>query len=274
MTTIGLDLSGPDIALCGVSEPILRQLREEWPAFVGAAPSVPFLEVTIRQTHRVAPAGNYDPKAMQVEQLAHGVRFSMPEGVGTLHAGGHAEIELVQSAGLRPYFTLMNLVRGCLAWRIRDRGGALIHAAGLVVDGRAFLLVGAEGAGKSTWARLGEAAGGAVISDDLVLIDGEGDGLHVVGGPFRSTHRVLYRPGRWPLAALLFPRHAESPRLTALPPLLARARIAANLPFLGAEAEGDARLSSSLDRLMQARGLQLDFGLDGGFLELLRALPA
>jgi hypothetical protein len=222
-----------------------------------------------------APTGEFAPKAMRAEPGPHGARFSMPEGRASVSAAGAAEVRMLHGLEQREFYTLVNLVRACLAWMMPGRGGMLLHAAGLVLDGRAFVLVGGAGAGKSTWAGLGERAGGRVLSDDLVLLDGAGDGLEALGSPFRSTHRAEYRPGRWPLAGVLFPRHAADAALRPATRLETITRITANLPFLTEGVVGDERVSSLLDRVAATVPCrELTFGLDPSFVDLLRSIRA
>ena len=84
------------------------------------------------------------------------------------------------------------------------------------------------------------------LGDDLVLVERGGSGMEALGAPFRSTHLADYRPGRWPLAAILFPRHGEPVEWVACGALAAQARIAANLPFVSSALEQDARRASDV----------------------------
>jgi hypothetical protein len=184
-----------------------------------------------------------------------------------------ARVELCEDLGALEYFTLLNLLRAALAWSLPSRGGALVHAAAVVLEGRAFALAGPEGSGKSTWSRIAEQGGARVVSDDLILLDPDGSRFALLGAPFRSTHVAPFRSGRWPLAALLFPRHGAEPALVPVPPLLARARIVANLPFVAEAIERDERVERVVHRLAGAtRCMELTFAPDGRYLALLRAL--
>jgi hypothetical protein len=58
-------------------------------------------------------------------------------------------------------------------WRAGWRGRAPLHAAALVVRDRGVLVVGPSGVGKTTLARAEVAAGAALVSDNLVVCDGE-----------------------------------------------------------------------------------------------------
>ena len=60
-----------------------------------------------------------------------------------------------------------NYLRVVVAHRLLLCDGLLLHSAGAVVDGSAYLFVGASGAGKSTLAGKALDAGAPVLSDDL-----------------------------------------------------------------------------------------------------------
>jgi hypothetical protein len=111
-----------------------------------------------------------------------------------------------------------------------------------------------------------------VLSDDIVLVEGGEAGVEALGSPLRSTHRSDYRPGRWPVAAILFPRHGPRPAWTRCDPLRARARIAANLPFVQTAIEWDERVAAVVERLAtEVSCKELTFALDASFVEFLRA---
>jgi hypothetical protein len=270
---LGLDLSGVPIALRGVDAAAAARLARDWPAFVTPPPAAPFLTLEVTQVLDAAADDGrpYRPKAMHASFTAGGARFAMPEGAVDVDRDGRARVVIATADAGRAYFTLLNVLRASLAWRLPDRGGALVHAAGVVLEGRAFLLVGAEGAGKSTWAAIAAAAGVPVISDDVVAVDGAEAGLTALGGMFRSTHAAVLGPGRWPVGALLFPRHAPEPALEQEPPLVARAKLAANLPFVVEALEHDERIAAVLGRLATSVPCRtLAFARDERWIELLR----
>lgn len=92
------------------------------------------------------------------------------------------------------------VLRVAVARRLLQRGGLLVHAAGVVRDGEAWVLAGRSGAGKSTAAGHAARAGMAVLSDDLVAVvpgDGGPEALRV---PFTGDLRAdAAAPERTPL---------------------------------------------------------------------------
>jgi hypothetical protein len=271
---VSLSFSGIVLNIEGMARPVAERMLRDWRSFVIDDETEPFLTVEVSALDGDAEPRPFLPKDMASEFLPGQARFSMNGGEIRVDDTGRADLRLARGLGTNEYHTLMNLLRAGLAWRLPARGAALLHAAGIVVDGRAFLLVGAEGSGKSTWALLGEQAGATVLSDDLVLVDGGAGPLEALGSPLRSTHRADYRPGRWPVAAILFPRHGERPAWRRCPGLETRARLAANLPFVCSAPDRDSRVFDVVERLATAVPCrELTFGLDPTFVELLRSTP-
>jgi hypothetical protein len=274
VSSLDVDLSGIGLRLDGLTAALAQRISEDWAPFVAQRHDQPFLRLQLHFLDLPLPQGEFAPKAMTSILNEDSARFSMPEGNGTIRLGGRCEIDLVRGLGRREYFSLLNLLRACLAWLLPSRRAMLLHAAGLVVGGRAFLLVGSEGSGKSSWARIGEDAGAQVLSDDLVLVDGSAGTPEVLGSPFRSTHVADYRPGRWPLSAIFFPRHGEEAASSPADSLLAKARIVANMTFIAEAVGSDERIAPLLDSLTATVPCaELTFGLEPSFMEILRSWP-
>jgi hypothetical protein len=271
---VDLDFSGVRLHLEGVTPAVERGVRESWAAFVSSTSDAPLLTCHFGRLAAFAGRGPFRPKEMKSNLEVTRAAFTMPEGRAVVDASGEASIDLAGSLGRREYWTAVNLLRACLAWWLPQRGAMLLHAAGLAVGGRGYLLVGPEGSGKSSWARLGEQGGARVVSDDLVLVEATRRGVELLGAPFRSTHEANYGPGRWPLAAILFPRHGERAAWSPAASLIARARILANLPFVAEATARDGRVDRLVERLAtDVPCLDLTFALDLAFLELLRSGP-
>ena len=173
---LDFDLSGIAIRLADVPVASAERLSAEWAVYASDRVSSPFLEIEIRPDRIEPSISAFEPKAMLSRFSGAEALFELPEGRARVHRDGRATVDLARDLGGREFYTLTNLVRASLAWALPSRGAALLHAAGLVLDGRGFVLAGAESSGKSTWARLGEERGGIVVSDDLVLLDATRDG--------------------------------------------------------------------------------------------------
>lgn len=175
-------------------------------------------------------------------------------------------------------------LRTFCSWALLREGGMLLHSAGIVKNGKAYLFPGKSGAGKSTLSKLAAlsfhppAPGahpfpkGEVISDELNLVRPEKGRFMVYGSPFWGEMRNEGRRGAWPLDGV-FPlkkagRNAISPcsKPEALKLLL---RCLVNF---SRRPEDAALTLENSARLLAGAGFSgLEFTKkDSGFLELLK----
>lgn len=90
------------------------------------------------------------------------------------------------------------------------RGGVLVHACGVVVNGRGLLFTGHSQAGKTTTARLWENVSGAVVlSDDRIVLRLEEDGRYWMFGTPWHGDAALSVAERAPLAAVFVLEHGD-----------------------------------------------------------------
>ncbi|MGE0452510.1 MAG: hypothetical protein AB7O37_05060 [Vicinamibacteria bacterium] len=110
--------------------------------------------------------------------------------------------------------------------RLAAGGGLMMHACGLVQDGRALLFAGISGAGKSTTARLWHRLrpGTPILSDDRVMLRPRGGGFRAYGTPWHGDGGFGH-PLDAPLGAVFLIRHARRSRARRLAPAEAAARI-------------------------------------------------
>ena len=98
---------------------------------------------------------------------------------------------------------------------LAHRGEIVLHGAGLVVDGRAVVLAGTSGAGKTTsvrlWRRYHRAA--RVLSDDRVVLRRRGGRWWVYGTPWHGEGRFQSPEGA-PLHALVLLRQSAESAVT------------------------------------------------------------
>jgi len=170
-----------------------------------------------------------------------------------------------------------NFLRVLVAYRLLELGGAVLHSAGVVKDGAAFLFLGRSGAGKTTAARLSLARGAEVLSDDLnALVIGASAGAGgcvVLKLPFTGDlgERRAPRPPV-PLGGLL--RLLQDPADAIAP--LSRAETLACLlacaPYVNVDPHRRERLEQVLLALTAAaapRAFTLRFSLSGGFWSII-----
>jgi hypothetical protein len=83
------------------------------------------------------------------------------------------------------------------------RGVPLLHGCAVATDGAAFLVLGASGAGKSTFAAAAVAGGRALLTDDIAALDVTGDDMRVhSGGAALRMNEDTARALGWDLAEL------------------------------------------------------------------------
>jgi HprK-related kinase B len=110
----------------------------------------------------------------------------------------------------------INLVNACYAKLVVDRGHALLHAAGVSRDGRAVVLAGPPGAGKSSAALHLVDAGFRFLSNDRVLARVDGGRVKALGYPKQPRVNPGTLLGHPRLAELLKPQ--ERAQLEAMDP--------------------------------------------------------
>jgi hypothetical protein len=103
-----------------------------------------------------------------------------------------------------------------LMYYLASRQGLLVHAAGLVMDGRALIFPGISGAGKSTLMRQFLQRGcSGLLSDDRVIVRTIAGCYQAFGTPWPGDAGVVRNSGA-PLAAILFPAKAAHNHITRL----------------------------------------------------------
>lgn len=103
----------------------------------------------------------------------------------------------------------------------REKDALLLHACGIVIDGRGYVFFGPSGAGKTTVAKLAEGRG-QLLTDENVVLRLTDDAVQLYSTPFwgHSTPPELIRRvnRRVPLAGLFALSHAPDFSLTRLSP--------------------------------------------------------
>ena len=170
-----------------------------------------------------------------------------------------------------------NFFRVLSAYRLLEVGGVILHCAGVLHGGRAFLFLGRSGAGKSTLSRLAEERGGTVLSDDMNALALDGDRAAVAALPFTGDLGDRRRPhSTFPLAALMRLEKSADDALRPLSRAEAVAALFTAAPFVNADPHRRdalflnlARLARAADEEGGAAAWALRFSLGGGFWSIL-----
>jgi hypothetical protein len=147
--------------------------------------------------------------------------------------------------------------------------GLVVHAAGLVRDGGAYLFSGPSGRGKTTVARL--SAGALLLSDELSIVRiAEGHAV-CFGTPFRGELALAGENRGAPLVGVHFLHHGGRHAVEALGPGRALARLLPNVLFFAREADVTAAVFRIAADLVEAVPcFDLWFRPDPGFWEVIR----
>lgn len=157
----------------------------------------------------------------------HGRSGALDVHFDALRKAGTARIT-VDADGL--VSAVENTLRGIGVRLLAADGLLLVHASGVVVDGRLMVFYGPSGVGKTTAARLAAAAGMPVAGDDLLIIDphsAEGGGSPFWGDGADLTPAI----GWWPLHSLWRLRQATVPSRTTLAGAAAAAELLCQVPL-------------------------------------------
>jgi hypothetical protein len=83
-------------------------------------------------------------------------------------------------------------LRGLISWWAGMNGAGLVHGASMAVDGRAVLLVGKGGTGKSTTSLASPHAGWTLLGDDYAIVEpGPPARVHVLYGRAKATAQTM-----------------------------------------------------------------------------------
>jgi hypothetical protein len=147
-----------------------------------------------------------------------------------------------------------NYLRWCVADLALTRGGFVVHSAGLVRGGKAYLFFGHSGAGKSTATAISvEALGAQALSDDLVLVLKDGAGFVAATTPFWGTmSQEVKEKGLYPLVGLYHLNQASAVDLRPVPTALATGMILSCCPFVADPTRRAGRLMPLVEDLCRA----------------------
>jgi hypothetical protein len=151
------------------------------------------------------PAVLFDGRVLKLERGDFEAVLDTRTGVGKLKA---SSTEQCLDAFLRSLISFL---------LIRD-GGFMLHSAGLVKNGKAYIFPGKSGAGKSTLSKLAASSRGVeVISDEINLLRFRKGRWRVYGSPFWGEMRADGRPGSWPLGGIFSLRKTVKNNVSSCP---------------------------------------------------------
>jgi hypothetical protein len=136
---------------------------------------------------------------------------------------------------------LENYMRWVMAELAIEQTGFILHSAGLIRNGKAYLFFGPSGAGKSTIAGLSNLP---ILSDDMVLVKHDGSRFCAYTTPFFGSFPQVHKhTAGYPVAGLFYLHKSDTVSVQAIQKPEAIGLLVSMCPFLS----GIPRL---LDRLL------------------------
>ena len=263
------------LALDGLDSALEAALRARYGAYVSdAAP--PTLTVSVSRdpvAYFIEPAETPEFNPVWIACDGSRVRYCGYALAGWLDARAGSGAVVIGTGTKEPELhAVENYVRCAVAWCAAEAGGALVHGASAIRDGRGYLFFGESGAGKSTLSEVNRR--GTIVSDDLtLLLPREGGGLDVVGSPFRGTYEggapVV---GRFPLAAAFRIVKAAEAAVRDAPRAIVFGQLVGNLAFVAEEYGRRPDLFESVERAFSGVPLRhLEFRKDDSYWDAIDA---
>jgi hypothetical protein len=259
------DLPGGGLLVTGLDAEQVIALRRSYPGFVKEDDAAAGGETLACRARRLPEKpglaaaeltrdGQYAPRttlgADGIDLTGANFRALVPVSP----ACGPGWLGAVEAQDLVQASVIENFLRVFTAHQALRRGGVVLHSAGLVVDGRAFLFAGRSGAGKTTLTRKGHAAGAGVLSDDINLVLPAAGGYQAHAVPFTGEFgRTLAHPGgraAYPVAGLVLLDRGERLGVAPIGASTAIARLLVACPFVNMEAATSAPLFDALTGLV------------------------
>lgn len=258
-----VSIAGTPIAFTAGDARLARMLEKRYDGFLAdpAAPAACEFAVAL------APPAGADPDGDVQVRLAGG-RWSIRRGDFEAEYDPAARRGWVRQA-LNPY-SLDSLLRIVHTLLLAPEGGFLLHAAGAVRDGRAFLFAGVSGSGKTTMCRLAP-PDVTLLSDEIGYVRRGRHGYVAWGTPFAGELGIPGVATQAPVGALYLLSHAPENRLEPVARPEAVRALLRNILFFAQDSALAARVfETACDFVARTPIWRLRFAPDARVWELIR----
>ncbi len=201
-------------------------------------------------------AGQYAPlKTRRADGIGidlTGVNFEARIGLGS--PPGLSSLGTVEEHELAHANVIENFLRVFVAHCALQQNGVILHSAGLVFDGQAYIFSGRSNAGKTTLTHKAFESGAWVLSDDINLVLPHEQGYQAHAVPFTGEFgRTLQHEGgqkSYPVAGIVLLEQADTLETSPVSPSAAMARLLTGCPFVNTDPEESAALFDVLTGLV------------------------
>jgi hypothetical protein len=251
-STLRIRFAGVGFGLDGLSSEDAALIRARFGVFVKEGEPLPgdarieVLDADVPAFLRMNSTAGGPAEAYRLEQCWEGSRliaYSYEFAGWFDREGLEGQLALVSCGTDMLQRSVENYLRSLTAHRVLERGGFLLHGAGVVRDGGAHVFFGPSGSGKTTVTVLSE--GDLILGDDLILIQEQKEELRAWPVPFRGVFRESpVEEGSFPLLGFYRLVQAPSDFLETLSAARGVAELMGSLPFVMEGGSGSSALEA------------------------------
>ncbi len=264
--SLTLNLPAVSINLRGLSHHQRKTLNETYSRFslVPPAAEVADIECDVFRLEKppglssdeLTRAGQYAPKKIRGKDSdTLNIIGSNFEAQLELNAAGKSSLGVTNEAELAHANVIENYLRIISAHRVLKQKGAVLHSAGLVLDGKAYIFSGRSNAGKTTLTHKAYDQGARVLSDDINLVLPGKRGYEAYAVPFTGEFgRTLEHAGgkeSYPLAGIILLEQGNLLQTMPVSGPVAVARLLAGCPFVNTDEHESEALFDSITTLVE-----------------------
>jgi hypothetical protein len=196
-----------------------------------------------------------------------GVHFNSPGYEGYIdEQQGEAVLKVRSSNPIEGVEYFLRVIYALLVFR---EGGLLIHGAGILHKGSAYLFIGHSGSGKTTIARY--SMNNLVMNDDLIIIMSEQNGWRAYSTPFWNPDQVLPTSLNAPLSVIFKLIQDQTVYLELMSKAQSLAELVSNIPIVTADPSRNEKvLRECFNILSSIPSYKLHFLPDGSFWDVIQ----
>ena len=202
---------------------------------------------------RLAVAGLYTPLKLRGEHAIEVTGVNFQARLPLQGDSGQASLDVAREDDLVLANVIENFLRILSAHQALVQGGLVLHSAGLVFEGQAWIFAGRSGVGKTTLTRKAHSSGAIVLSDDVNLLLPVRDGYRAYAVPFTGEfgRSLNHTEGEdsYPVAGVVLLEQGEQLAAHRVTRATATARLLVGCPFVNTDEAETDRLLDNLEGL-------------------------
>lgn len=260
-----LKLPATSVQLTGLSETQLISLQNNYSHFITKkkiASSRDNIECSVYRLKRMpllsacelTQDGQYTPRQIRQDYVLHLTGINFKARISQHQEFSQASLGVVNESELAKTSVIENFLRIYVAHHTLQQRGLVLHSAGLVFDGQAYIFSGHSNAGKTTLTRKAYKHGARVLSDDINLLLPSKEGYRAHAVPFTGEFgRTLDHSGgqdAYPVAGIILLEQGEKLMTQTVTISDAVATLLTGCPFVNTDAEESSRLFDAVINLV------------------------